>query len=356
MFIGREKIQELAEGSQKVALHLKTCCVAQQAHALSSEQFQTCMSAAKDYENRVQQVSNIVGEAQAAQAQGNSRVVEQKSAQAKEGVSAATETVNKLDRAAAALPAVSPPALPPKPVKGGVEQEPNNTILEANPAEMGAAISGAIEPANDVDFYKFSYRDAKNRRDIVAVHLENQSNTLQPAVRVYNEDKSLFMDWTAANAPGANLGFSFSAAAGRTYYVEVASTYGSSAGKYALSLVPQKAYDAYEPNDDAFTATPIQLGQVLEANIMDGPDLDWYHLSGIKNKSVTVRLENQSTTLQPAIRVYHADKSLHQDWTAANAQGADLQFSFDCEPGKEYYLEVTSTYGSTAGKYKLSTH
>jgi hypothetical protein len=29
LFLGREKMQELAESSQKVALHLKACCVAQ---------------------------------------------------------------------------------------------------------------------------------------------------------------------------------------------------------------------------------------------------------------------------------------------------------------------------------------
>jgi hypothetical protein len=33
LFIGREKMQELAEGPQKVALHLTTCCVAQQVGA-----------------------------------------------------------------------------------------------------------------------------------------------------------------------------------------------------------------------------------------------------------------------------------------------------------------------------------
>jgi hypothetical protein len=50
--LGREKVQELTEGSQKVALHLKTCCIAQQAGSINADQFQLCISGAKDYETR----------------------------------------------------------------------------------------------------------------------------------------------------------------------------------------------------------------------------------------------------------------------------------------------------------------
>ena len=34
LVLGRERVQELTEGSQKVALHLKTCCIALQAGAM----------------------------------------------------------------------------------------------------------------------------------------------------------------------------------------------------------------------------------------------------------------------------------------------------------------------------------
>ena len=52
------------------------------------------------------------------------------------------------------------------------EQAPNNTVLQANLAEMGRNFAVAIDPENDVDDFKFTYRDPKNRRGIVAVHLE----------------------------------------------------------------------------------------------------------------------------------------------------------------------------------------
>jgi hypothetical protein len=172
--------------------------------------------------------------------------------------------------------------------------------------------------------------------------------------RLYYEDKSVARDWISANAEGANLDFSFSAEPGKKYYVVVGSMYGTS-GKYTLSVTPQKAYDQYEPNDDAFTATAIKFGQSVEANIMDGNDADFYRLSGVGGNTVTVRVENQSNTLRPTIRILNADKSVARDWATTNAEGAELAFSFSVTPGQDYFVEVGSQYGSV-GKYKLSTH
>jgi len=346
-FVGREQVQELTEGAQKVGLHLKSCCLSQQTGNMSSDQFQNCINGAKDYETKVLQVTNLINEAQAAKDQGNQQLSEQKAGQAREAASAVTSASSEMSRAAANLPSN------PVSVKGA-EQEPNNTILQANAAELGATISAEISTPDDQDFFKFQYKDPKNRRDILLLHIENRSTTLQPQFSVYHEDKSVLQNWNAANAAGANQDFSFVAEPGKTYYVAVASSY-SGTGKYALSLIPQKAYDQYEPNEDAFTATSIRLGQSIEANIMDGEDLDWYRLSGGQGKTVTVHLENLSKTLQPQIQVRNADKSVLQNWNGANAQAADLEITFPAEPGKDYFVVVGSSY-SSAGKYKLSTH
>jgi hypothetical protein len=105
LFVGREKVQELAESSQKVALHLKACCVAQHSGNLNAEQLQGCMNGAKEYESKLQVVSNILNEAQAAKDQNNQQVLEQKTAQAKEAVSAASRTASELASVVHTLPA-----------------------------------------------------------------------------------------------------------------------------------------------------------------------------------------------------------------------------------------------------------
>ena len=132
IFVGREKVQELAEGSQKVALHLKTCCVAQRSGAMTPEQFQGCMNGAKDYENKIQQVSSIIGEAQTAKDQGNQQLVEQKTAQAREAVGATNNTVSQLSKVAESL------AYAPKP--GGPAAE-KHTLYVYNSAGTAVTIS-----------------------------------------------------------------------------------------------------------------------------------------------------------------------------------------------------------------------
>ena len=345
--LGSERVQDLTEAAQKVALHLKTCCIAQQTGALKTEQFQACMSGAKDYQTQIIQVVTNIKEADAAEKQQKPELAKQKTDAAKEAASGVPRTEKTLAKVTQTLAT-------PFPVKGGAEQEPNNTIPQSNVAEMGTTIAGELNPADDVDFFKFKYSDAKKRRDVVVVHLENRSTTLQPSLVLYRQDKSLARDWTHANAPGADLEFSFVAEPEKIYYVGAGSYSNRSVGAYALSVVPQNAYDQYEPNDDALTATPLTVGQTVEANIMDGPDVDSYRLSGVKEKSFTVHLENESTALQPSIRVLKSDKSILQDWTAANAPGADLKLSITSQPDQDYFIEVGSHWDRTAGPYKLT--
>src|SRR5205807_5161553 len=111
-----------------------------------------------------------------------------------------------------------------------------------------------------------------------------------------------------------------------------------------------------DPTRKEPTITPITVGQALEANIMDGSDQDLHRLSGVKSKTVTVHLENQSTTLRPMIRALNADKSVLQGGDQANVEGANFDYSFPVEPGKEYFVVVKSYEDSSAGKYKISTH
>ncbi len=231
-FVGREQMQALTDGAQKVGLHLKSCCLSQQTGKMTSDQFQNCINGAKDYESRILLVTNLINEAQVAKDQGNAQLAEQKAGQAREAASAVTSVASDLGKTAANL------SSDPISIKGA-EQEPNNTILQANTAEMGATISGEISPADDQDFFKFQYKDSKNRRDFLLLHVENRSTTLQPQIQVYNEDKSLLQNWFGANAAGANLDYSFVAEPDKTYYVAVGSSY-SGTGKYTLSLVPQK--------------------------------------------------------------------------------------------------------------------
>jgi hypothetical protein len=94
--LGREKVQELAEASQKVALHLKSCCIAQQAGVLNADRFQACMSGAKDYETHIVQVATNIKEANAADEQQKPELAKQKTEAAREAAGKAANTEKTL--------------------------------------------------------------------------------------------------------------------------------------------------------------------------------------------------------------------------------------------------------------------
>jgi len=349
--LGAEKLQELTDSSQKVGIHLKNCCIAQQSKMLNADQFQVCVNGAKDYQTQIIQVAANIKEADAAEKQQKPELAKQKTDEAKEGANKLRSTEKTLAKAMA-----TPPASPSG--KDTAEQEPNDIIPQANTAEIGTTITGEINPAKDVDFFKFGYDDVKKRRDIVLVHLD-PSTTLKPAVALYKEDRSIDQPWTTPNTAGAEHKLTFSAEPEKTYFVGVASEYKQSAGAYALSLKPQEAYDQYEPNDDWFKATPLKLGEAIEANIMDGADVDYYRVSQVKEKSLTIDLQNLSKSpkpLKPSIRVLKSDKSTVQGWKTPDTAGGDLKFSIASEPGQDYFVEVASEYGQSAGPYKLTVH
>lgn len=395
--LGREKIQELTEASQKVALHLKTCCIAQQAGALSPERFEACLSGAKDYEKQIVQVAANIKEANTAKEQKNPELVKQKAEAATEGVTKVATTERTLAKAIefkattkeakAADEQKEPEFAKPKteaakgtptyvapieetPAKRAnafltsgfienAEQEVNDTLSWANVEEMDRTIVGEIGLAADTDFFKFQYRDEKNRRDVVLVYLENRSTTLRPSLTLYNEDKSRARDRITANTKGADLEFTFAAEPEKSYYVEVGSDYGwQTAGKYRLSIVRKKAYDQYEPNDDVFTATRIQIGADIRANISDGRDVDFYRFSGRRDSNVLSGTRGKNLrimmtaprTRQLLIRVFEADKSPSGKWVA----GPDAFVPLAAESNKEYCIEVAAVDDETSRSYVLS--
>ena len=91
LVLGREKVQELTESSQKVALHLKTCCIALETSSINAEQFERCVSRAKDYETKIVQVATNIKEVKAAEEQQRPKLAKEKAEQAREAANEANQ-------------------------------------------------------------------------------------------------------------------------------------------------------------------------------------------------------------------------------------------------------------------------
>jgi Tetratricopeptide repeat len=232
------------------------------------------------------------------------------------------------------------------------ETEPNNDFFHANKILLSVAVGAAIADPSDVDYFVFTTPPVY--RDMIDIIVSNESMTLQPALDVYNADRSLIGSKSSSN-PAGNINYSFAAPPNSFFYVKVhTADYTSSSGAYSLTVQPLKAYDAYEPNNDIFHAAPISIGQTVEGNIMVGDEADFYQVKSDKAANLVVWLDNRSTSLQPEIEVYDANRSKIGGSSNRNPAG-NASYSFAAQPNSLYYVKVrTADYTSSSGAYGLS--
>ena len=161
--------------------------------------------------------------------------------------------------------------------------------------------------------------------------------------------------WQSSGNAGANLKYSFTAQPSSIYYVHVTSSGHKTSGAYRLIIKPLRAYDEYEQNDDILQAKPIPVGKPIDAGKMDGQDQDFYQFkTSSRAGNITVFIENRSTTLQPALRVFNSEKSDISGWQSSGNAGANLKYSFTAQPSSIYYVHVTSSGHKTSGAYRLT--
>jgi hypothetical protein len=226
------------------------------------------------------------------------------------------------------------------------ETEPNNDIFSANEVALNTTISAALENNSDVDYFTFVMPG--NKRDIIDVTLDNGSTSLAPVVTVYNPDKSVRSSERNTTG-GGDVKYDFVAQPGSRYYI-AASPY-SGTGKYRLTIKGRNAYDQYEPNDDILSATPIEIGKTIDANIMDTSDSDYFRFDTGSQTKLVVVVQNRSSTLAPKLAVYNPDKSARQ--TQQNSTpGGDVSYDFEALPNSRYFVAVWAYSGY--GNYSLT--
>jgi hypothetical protein len=232
------------------------------------------------------------------------------------------------------------------------EQEPNEDVFHANVMPLNKGILAGIAPNNDIDTFQFEAPGKS--RDWIDVILENRDTGLHPALRVLNADKADVVAWSAAPNPGANHAVAFVASPSAKYFVQAGSSYGGSSGAYVITVKPRNAFDRWEPNDDVEHAAPIKVGSPVEANIMDGRDLDYYTFQSGAAGEMTVTIQNTSTTLAPSVHVRNASRSDITGWQANPDTGGHKTLTFKAEAGAKYYVGVGAHYGGSSGSYTLT--
>ena len=252
----------------------------------------------------------------------------------------------------ATLAAVAPADAKPLEVSQKTK-DPNNPFDSAVEIPLSKVVAGEIAKGSDFNIYAFTA--PPTYRDWIDIRIVNKSNQLTPQVTLFGADKVDISGVQTAKNAGADLVYTFVAGPNVQYYVKVTSLWGQSSGPYQLTIKPRRAYDAYESNDDIRHPYPdfIPIGTTIHAGIMDGHDIDFYHIKTDNAGNLVVSLENQSSELQPWIGVYDQDRTLIAE-AAANNQAANVSKKFSALAHSVYYIEVTAVFSQSAGDYALT--
>jgi len=372
--IGREKLTDLDERAQMAALNLKTCCTVLDAGRVDPEQFLQCKGKARAYESQLADIADLVRQAvkdgittssiatadaasgsaaRAADAPATPPALQSKIdaeiQQAKEISRAFNREVVEV-RKAQALESLK--ATPPRNVAvEAQETEPNNDMLTTNSIPLGKWITGSVAEGGDSDHYVFT--TPETHRDWIRIEVQNRSTTLEPRIQLFNAEKT-YLGEQYKTTSGADVSYSFVAPPATKYIARVSNYYGKNVGVYLMRVVPAKAYDAFEPNDDILRARMIEIGADIEAGVMDGGDADYFKIeTGSEKAPMLISVANTSTTLRPQISLFGGNKaSLGQQYNTTS--GGDISYAFEAQPNAVYYIRVRDYYGKAAGTYTMS--
>lgn len=337
-----DKVQELTEKAQLVALNYKACCVAADNGLMPENEFLECKKSTNTFESKVAQAAQRIQEARAAKDEGEPKVAERKSDQAAVALKQSEDAVRNMPTSILVTrPSETSASLYKK------EQEPNNDLFQSNPIGLTSTVSGELSEYKDVD--AFRVKNSSSLRDWVSVKLENKSQNMAPEIEVFDANRRSIIE-RYETTKGANMEISFVAEAAEDHYV-IVRNWTSGSGPYVLKIEPMKYYDEFEPNDDASQATPLSLGKTVEATILDNKDSDWYQLHAAGAGPRKISLKNIKGRLKPEIAVLNSNKSNvieRYDTT----EGANLEFSVDV-PTSDFYVRVTPWSGGW-GQYLLT--
>ena len=198
------------------------------------------------------------------------------------------------------------------------EVEPNNSRATANAIDQDGRRDGAIQPAADVDFYRFEGQAGS----LLRLHVGADDNSLKPELALLAADGTVLAsdssDPACAYYCSADLEYALPADA--AYYLRVRSaTHPVGVGDYAV-WITEFTYSTtdFEPNDTPAQAVPVAYGDNVHGDI-EGIDLiDYYRFTGQAGDEMVLALQDSYDDTGAAVTLYDPSMNpvlLNEHWT-----------------------------------------
>lgn len=232
--------------------------------------------------------------------------------------------------------------------------EPNNHAGAASRIGASQELQASINPGRDHDWYAVTV-DKQGALDIL---IKAVPKNLDIAFRLWSPDLKDLTGWKAAPREGGDNQGQLDLAEPGTYLLELADGNDDkfSPDPYTLRIGYQ-AGDAFEPNNTWSQATPVTLGQDVQASILPLREHDWYTFTVDRQGTLELLITNTPANLDVAFRLYNADGRDLTGWRGARREGGDNDAVLALtEPGR-YVLELADGNDNASSKdsYTLKT-
>ncbi len=218
--------------------------------------------------------------------------------------------------------------------------ESNDSLAQAfTLAPRSQKVTGNFHQTSDRDWYAIHF----TQRGALKLSLETDTVRIDPAFMVQRAGQAeTFYDEVG---DGETEQSSIIAVTPGTYYIRVHNAASSDAepvvGQYTLSIEVQTRYeDPNEPNDRAYTATPLMNGAEYIGVVGKESDQDWFQLRIQESHLVSLRLTDIPS--DRAMRLDIMDKTQKILFTLQNKKGETSLVDSRAFAAGTYYVKATA--------------
>jgi hypothetical protein len=216
--------------------------------------------------------------------------------------------------------------------------EPNDRFQDATPLAWNQDLLANILPLGDGD----NYRVKADWMGQLTVDFTASPPGLNMAFRVLDATGGQVWGWQGATAIGDTYTGTADLPAPGPYIIEVrdGSSNARSAIPYGLVASLDPAYDGGEPNNNIASATPLDIGAQVWANILPRGDGDIYRVDLAHQGELTVTFNASPDELNMAFRVLNQSGAQVWGWQGATNAGDLYSGWADIATPGIYFVEV----------------
>ncbi|TFH72497.1 hypothetical protein E3V39_13100, partial [Gammaproteobacteria bacterium LSUCC0112] len=234
------------------------------------------------------------------------------------------------------------------------ESEANNTVATADQMTLGAAITGQLSTASDVDYFKVT-ANSVGALSVVFDVPTDISYAEYFSISILNESGTLL----AKRTTGTDLSFNFLAAQKGVYYAAISSTNSNyDSRSYSILLTQSNNSDnsiESENNNTSASANALALDKSIRGQLSSSSDLDYYSITLASAAKLRFAFDSP---MDSSFQKYFTLSLIDAKGITLSSQtsGSDMVLESSVDSAGTYYVIVAKAPGAafSASEYVLT--